>query len=280
MNYSNRQHGQTDPSNAAFNSVELLVLIATVALLAATIGTALASTRSTGPMFQCLNNLRQLGLASRMYSEDNQDAIVFNSWTTSTGTSAATAAWVGGELDYSGNSYNTNTELLINHKKYPYAAYFGTYLKSASVFRCPADPTTVSIGGIQLPRCRSVSLNNFMGQNTRTWTTPSAFVLCSKANQMAAPANVFTFLDERPETINDGVFTSDPDRPSQMMDYPGAFHNGNGSLAFVDGHSESHRWLDSRTTPLPNPTSGLPINVSMPNNIDLLWLQQHVSEHK
>jgi prepilin-type N-terminal cleavage/methylation domain-containing protein len=283
MNHSNRQHRQSDSvkATAAFTFVELLVVIAIVGLLAVTIGTALATTRSNNATFQCINNLRQLGQAFRMYSDDNQDALVFNAETPNAGKSPFYPAWVAGWLDeQSTTTDNTNSEFLINHKKYPYGAYFGPYLKTASVFKCPADPTLVKIAGAQMPMVRSVSLSNLMGNHSRSWTSNSGFLLYSKANQMGHPGQLFTFLDERPDGINDGVFFSDPDTQYQIVDYPGYFHAGAGSFGFGDGHAESHRWVDSRTVPILTSGQLLPLNVNLPGNVDTVWLRQHVSEHK
>ena len=46
----------TDPGRPGFTLVELLVVIATVAVLAAVLLPALAGTKPNGQAFQCLNN--------------------------------------------------------------------------------------------------------------------------------------------------------------------------------------------------------------------------------
>jgi len=139
-----------------FTLTELLVVIATLLIVAAMVGTALATTKPNTLAFQCLNNLRQLDLAWKMYSDDNQGKLVYNS-------RGGAISWARGFMDRSSTPDNTNTDLLINHARYFDSAFLGPYLKTASVFKCPADNSVVTFGAEQFPRVRSISLNNFMG---------------------------------------------------------------------------------------------------------------------
>ena len=68
LNRKNLQKRQT-----AFTLIELLVVIAIIAILAAMLLPALAKAKAKAYQTQCLNNLKQVGLAFQLYSDDNGD---------------------------------------------------------------------------------------------------------------------------------------------------------------------------------------------------------------
>ena len=63
----------------AFTLLELLVVIAIIAILAALLLPVLSNARKKGQGIACLNNLRQLSIACKMYADDNNGELV-SSW--------------------------------------------------------------------------------------------------------------------------------------------------------------------------------------------------------
>ena len=281
--------------NRGFTLIELLVVIAIIAILAAMLLPALSRAKSKAQGVQCMNNHRQIMLAWKMYVDDNRDQLPFSKGNGN----FDPYAWMNGWLDYTGAADNWD----VNHDITPGILwpYCG---KSAGIFKCPSDTSTVNVRGTLLSRLRSMSMVNWVGgrgsgsgqlmdmnwSQTTMGNSRGEARIYRKLADMTDPGASKTgvLLDEREDSINDGMFVigmegaaPSPGAPASpgnygIVDYPAAYHGGSGGFSFADGHAELHRWRDPRTTPPILKGQNRDFNFkSTPNNPDVAWMQDN-----
>ncbi|MBX3745767.1 MAG: type II secretion system protein [Verrucomicrobiae bacterium] len=259
-----------------FTLIELLVVIAIIAILASMLLPALSKAKTKAQGIACLNNGKQMGLAWILYAGDNEERLVDNHGITQT--MAQRRSWVNNVMTWGLEPDNTNLAFITEAKLAPYTA------RSVGVYKCPADTALSAAQRARgwSKRVRSMAMNAACGHGgdlTPNGQSPfPGFKQFLKLTDITAPANIFVFLDEHPDSINDGWFVNNP-TGTQWSDLPASYHNGAGGLTFADGHSEIHRWLEVATRKAPRQGGAmLPFAVPAAQRRDYQWLADHAFE--
>lgn len=278
------------PRPLGFTLMELLVVLATLALLATVLVPAMARTQPQSYTAQCLNNMRQLMQATTMYTHDYFELFPPNP--DSTYTTGPDCNWVSSfqsgwmpSVSSGGSPDAGRQDLLANPRTSALAGFLGG---KVSVFKCPTDPRLciysgpdTNLTGKVVPVVRSTSMNAGVGtkgvclasgngnapvdgpwldgnhnhianQPYATFGKMTDFKICS-------PADIWVFVDDDPWTINDTTMSVIAAEP-QFVDYPSPVHGNGTSFSFADGHAEVHPW-ESRLfihTGVPPRTSAQP----------------------
>jgi prepilin-type processing-associated H-X9-DG protein len=272
--------------------VELLVVIAIIAILASLILPALSRAKARAQGNFCLNNTHQLTLAWMLYADEHNGRLAYNLGQSARLNATVPAVangpqmaqnWVNNVQNWETNSDNTNTAAVVG-------SGIGPYTGAAGVYKCPSDNVLSDLqrGLGWNARVRSYSMNAMIG-DAGTFTQ-SGFNLnfpdytqFFKATSIPQPSDIFVFLDEHPDSIDDGYFLnsySDSSTNGPMWtDLPASYHNGAGSFSFADGHSELHRWKNKSTI---QPAVAYGIKPALPMQItggakDFWWVLYHMS---
>lgn len=281
---------------SGFTLIELLVVIAIIAILASLLLPALVMAKIKAQTIECINNLRQMQTAWFMYPADHHDDLAPNSDATGGphGQDAADPSWVAGDMyltafNLSDLDESTNMNYLVGRQYAPFGS-LGSYTLNGKIYHCPADHSTVTYNGARYPRVRSISMNGWVGFDTRDWSQPASGLLYKlnfKLSDMVqpGPASTFVFIDEREDSINDGWFgvdMADQGANTTWVDLPATRHNHGATLSFADGHAEYKQWQDPRTlssslTAISTSVSFDTLGTLSPNNLDITWLQRHTT---
>ena len=280
--------GQPFHRAPGFTLIELLVVIAIIGILAAMLLPGLAKGKLRAQGIQCMNNHRQLCLAWRMYADDSRDVLVFASedptrpWTYD-------YAWTLSHMDFDPDN-TANWDISADITQRPLWPYTG---KNAAIYKCPSDRSFLTVNGAPKPRVRTMSMNLYVGGFGGTdggWPFGEPYRIYAKLADITPPDKIFVFLDMREDRVNwgnfmtqmDGYSPNDPSLYAFTTDYPAMYHHLACGFSFADGHSEIHRWRDTRTMP-PLKDGNDPISygiLASPGNADVAWLQDHSTRPK
>lgn len=251
-----------------FTLVELLVVIAIIAILAALLLPTLGRSKAKAEGLTCASNLKQLSLAWQLYADDHEGLLVNNHGVPET--LARRQTWANNVQDWVDGEDNTNRIYLSESKLGPYAN------RATLIYKCPSDREPALNG----QRIRTMAMNAQVGNpGELTNRFNPDYLQFYKSAEIVNPADIFVFLDEHCDTLNDGFFVNRLDELA-WGNLPGSYHNGAGNLSFADGHVESHRWLVASTVQPPhkNVVRGNKIQASPATDFD--WLKARASVRK
>jgi prepilin-type processing-associated H-X9-DG protein len=285
--------------------IELTVIGACVGFGLAILFPAAGLARGGGKAEVCMANLHLLGRAWTAYQEDYDGWLVGLS-NYPTGLPPATENRATGGTPYRwveyplyqpvyGSAAVSQAECNLNYQLNGIrAGKLYAYTGSEKVYHCVNDKywktkpygPWISYSGSGCMNSEELA-NGRTGMNIKpgrmitnfpagTGTMSKQLITVNKFNQVKAPANKFTFIEEDYVIHNQwryagGFVTMNSNDYWSWWDWPAWYHNGRSTLGFADGHAEKHDWKDKRTQDLMRNGAPGDHNVQL-NNEDLVYM--------
>ncbi len=290
----------------AFTLIELLVVIAIIGILLAALVPALQVAKAIASGAVCLANLSALNKTWYLYQEENDLNLVGLSNYYSGGR-ATPYRWVERPLYRDtdkvekGAAVPPDSEINLEYQLAGLrAGKLYSYTGTEKVYHCPNDKywktrpegPWISYAGSGCMNSEDFvdggRLNNNIYNPIRTSyyrqvIIPSgqtkSLVVVTKFNEIKAPADRFTFVEEDYIGIKNQIYyrggfvLMNGGNYWTWWDWPAWYHNGRSTLGFADGHAEKHDWKDKRTLDIMKLGTGA-APLLQPDNEDIEYMNK------
>jgi prepilin-type N-terminal cleavage/methylation domain-containing protein/prepilin-type processing-associated H-X9-DG protein len=269
--------GSRRSQHRAFTLIELLVVIAIIAILASLLLPALGRAKLKATFAVCASNEKQITLGYQMYYMDNNDVLLPTSYVGAEGQMNLYAGgfWLGPTPDIVAGIREPEAmrRVAAGMSNSPLFKY--NYCKALGAYHCPGDIRTKSLRPGAGWAYDSYSKSEGMAGGG--WTNVKPY---KKANEVDFPTLAFVFLEEAdPRNYNNGTWVLDPMPSPGWVDGFAIFHGDVSTFGFLDGHVESHRWVEPTTIKAAKEfVKGIHSfywSGGNKNNRDFVWMYEH-----
>lgn len=234
---SRKKSGFTYRKARAFTLIELLVVIAIIAILASILFPVFARARENARKASCMSNLKQMGLAWIMYTQDyDGKALPSGTENVYVPGSEENVLW-SGFADFA-NMANPTSDA-TRSPMYP-------YMKNTQFTGCPsANGVAPSVWGITNYGYNLVYVGGYGGFVEGYLSTygitppPGATLLPASLASIARPSETVLFGDSGLPGPYRYPFLFPPSFGAGWAEDAHAIHNGMANMVFVDGHAKA-----------------------------------------
>ena len=206
-----------------FTLIELLVVTTIIAILAAMLLPALSKARQKARAISCTNQLKQIGLASVLYKDDNEGFYVVGWADNGSSWDDLLTEDIGIKMS---DTEKAEAPLLTN-------------VGGVDIYSCPSDSSGIGTGGAAGGFQRSYTINAFNSSGVDLGVSTNG-LKSYKETSVDSTAETILFAEKTNENNKVGFRWFNSQTDPSLITYDEAPHgNGKYNWAFCDGHVET-----------------------------------------